>query len=102
MPLSEDRWEKLKTVVSMRETILGFFEDNPSKAYTTGEVIDHFASQSEEDILVQTTLFVYYESMLDHLVYQDKLELRQHEDEDEDDEPRVVSYFRFKRSSEEY
>lgn len=85
----------------MRETILDFFESNPSKAYTTEEIIDHFKSVSEDDSLVQTSIFMYYESMLDHLVYQDKLELRQYEDENEDGEPRVISYFRLKQGSEE-
>lgn len=93
MPISEDQWDELEPVVSMRSTIFDLFLNNPSKAYSSGEVIAEIVDMPDDET-AQISVVIYYEGILDSLADAGKLSIRQLKDVNENGEQRIENYYR--------
>lgn len=102
MPVSKEDWEDGDPAISNRELVLNFLNENPSKAYSADEVLDEFASLTEDDHLASAIVGMYYRLLLDHLSAEGKVEERMFEKESDDKEgTEWVSYYRARTDSTE-
>lgn len=87
MPIDPDQWEE-GDEISQYNIICDYFEDIYPKAATTREFLqeldlwDDFDELSTAEIIGQSILLRYYDSMLEGLVSEGTLECRIIEDED--------------------
>lgn len=76
MPITEEDWDSATPAISDREFVQNFLEKNPERAYSSGDIAAERTGLSEDDGLGFTIMALYFESVLDSLADEGRVNLR--------------------------